>query len=290
MESSFRAARDGLDASLWYDGRLRPVPEIARATMQLAMPHARELGLTARWRSSSGCSSTATAPSAAAPPSHVAVWPSAVRARRGDRAAGADFGRVWRTPNVGARPMQAFGMSGEPARSRRSSGSSTLRRACCSRARASLTEWGSAVSTTTARPWSTASRSRRTAARRSSPGRSRCGRARSSPTSDTRPRPSRASRTRTVLAARAAVRAQRRARQRPGDAEAARLDVDLVHGQTDSEHYFALMTKRIAEHDGDVAAGIAAAASEIGRHPALLAQHDPDDAQRPLGAPLPGHQ
>ena len=40
-------------------------------------------------------------------------------------------------------------------------------------------------------------------------------------------------------------------------------DVDLVHGQTDSEHYFALMTKRIAEHGGDVAAGIAAAASEI---------------------------
>jgi carboxylate-amine ligase len=44
MESSFRAARDGLEASLWYDGRLRPVPEIARATMQLAMPYARELG------------------------------------------------------------------------------------------------------------------------------------------------------------------------------------------------------------------------------------------------------
>ena len=40
-------------------------------------------------------------------------------------------------------------------------------------------------------------------------------------------------------------------------------DVDLVHGQTDSEHYFALMTKRIEEHDGDVAAGIGAAAREI---------------------------
>jgi glutamate---cysteine ligase / carboxylate-amine ligase len=44
MESSFRAARDGLDASLWFDGALRPVPEIARATVQLAMPYARELG------------------------------------------------------------------------------------------------------------------------------------------------------------------------------------------------------------------------------------------------------
>jgi carboxylate-amine ligase len=44
MESSFRAARDGLEASLWYDDALRPVPEIARATVQLAMPYARELG------------------------------------------------------------------------------------------------------------------------------------------------------------------------------------------------------------------------------------------------------
>ena len=40
-------------------------------------------------------------------------------------------------------------------------------------------------------------------------------------------------------------------------------DVELVHGQTDSEHYFAMITKRIEEHDGDVAAGIGAAAREI---------------------------
>ena len=44
MESSFRAARDGLDATLWHDGALRPVAEIARATVQLALPYARELG------------------------------------------------------------------------------------------------------------------------------------------------------------------------------------------------------------------------------------------------------
>ena len=31
MESSFRAARDGLAATLWWDGELRPVPEIARS-------------------------------------------------------------------------------------------------------------------------------------------------------------------------------------------------------------------------------------------------------------------
>ena len=44
MESSFRAARDGIDATLWHDGALRPVPEIARETIQLALPYARELG------------------------------------------------------------------------------------------------------------------------------------------------------------------------------------------------------------------------------------------------------
>jgi len=39
--------------------------------------------------------------------------------------------------------------------------------------------------------------------------------------------------------------------------------LELVHGETDSEHYFALVTKRIEEHDGDVGAGITAAAREI---------------------------
>jgi len=37
----------------------------------------------------------------------------------------------------------------------------------------------------------------------------------------------------------------------------------LVQGSTDSELYFTLMTKRIEENDGDVAAGIAQAAQEI---------------------------
>jgi carboxylate-amine ligase len=44
MESSFRAARDGLGARLWHDGALRPVPEIARAAVARARPFARELG------------------------------------------------------------------------------------------------------------------------------------------------------------------------------------------------------------------------------------------------------
>lgn len=44
MQSSFRAARDGLDATLWHQGALRPVTEIARATLDLARPYAREAG------------------------------------------------------------------------------------------------------------------------------------------------------------------------------------------------------------------------------------------------------
>lgn len=44
MESSFRAARDGLGATIWYDGTMRPVPEVARAAINLARPFARELG------------------------------------------------------------------------------------------------------------------------------------------------------------------------------------------------------------------------------------------------------
>ena len=44
MESSFRAARDGLDAMLWDGVGLRPAVEIARATLELVRPYAAELG------------------------------------------------------------------------------------------------------------------------------------------------------------------------------------------------------------------------------------------------------
>jgi carboxylate-amine ligase len=43
-ESCFRAARDGIQATI-FDGRaLRPLPEVARSTMELARPYARDLG------------------------------------------------------------------------------------------------------------------------------------------------------------------------------------------------------------------------------------------------------
>jgi len=44
MESSFRAARDGMGATLLHEGALTPVPEIARVAMARALPAARELG------------------------------------------------------------------------------------------------------------------------------------------------------------------------------------------------------------------------------------------------------
>jgi glutamate---cysteine ligase / carboxylate-amine ligase len=43
-ESSFRAGRDGLDATVWWRGALRPVREIAADALALAAPYARDLG------------------------------------------------------------------------------------------------------------------------------------------------------------------------------------------------------------------------------------------------------
>ena len=42
-ESSFRAGRDGLDATIWWRGGLTPLREVAAATLALARPYAREL-------------------------------------------------------------------------------------------------------------------------------------------------------------------------------------------------------------------------------------------------------
>jgi glutamine amidotransferase len=39
--------------------------------------------------------------------------------------------------------------------------------------------------------------------------------------------------------------------------------LELIRGETDSEHYFTMITKRIDEHGGDVTAGITAAAQEL---------------------------
>lgn len=46
---------------------------------------------------------------------------------------------------------------------------------------------------------------------------------------------------------------------------------DLVRGDTDSERFFALVTRRIDEHDGDVAAGIASAVGWIADNLRVLA-------------------
>jgi carboxylate-amine ligase len=43
-ESSFRAGRDGLAATIWWEGALRPVPEVAAAALAIARPYARATG------------------------------------------------------------------------------------------------------------------------------------------------------------------------------------------------------------------------------------------------------
>ena len=43
-ESSFRASRDGVDATILHDGALRPLRDVARATVESVAGHARELG------------------------------------------------------------------------------------------------------------------------------------------------------------------------------------------------------------------------------------------------------
>ena len=47
VESSFRAGRDGLDATVWHDGGLRPVRGLAAAAVERARPHARAAGAEA---------------------------------------------------------------------------------------------------------------------------------------------------------------------------------------------------------------------------------------------------
>lgn len=43
-ESSFRAGRDGLDATIWCEGRMRPLREVAAEALALARPYAHERG------------------------------------------------------------------------------------------------------------------------------------------------------------------------------------------------------------------------------------------------------
>ena len=42
-ESSFRAARDGVDATIWWRGAMRPIREVGADALELARPYARDL-------------------------------------------------------------------------------------------------------------------------------------------------------------------------------------------------------------------------------------------------------
>jgi carboxylate-amine ligase len=43
MESSFRAGRDGIDATVWWRGELRPIRQVGADALALARPYARDL-------------------------------------------------------------------------------------------------------------------------------------------------------------------------------------------------------------------------------------------------------
>jgi carboxylate-amine ligase len=43
MESSFRAGRDGMDATVWWRGALTPIRRIAADALAIARPYARDL-------------------------------------------------------------------------------------------------------------------------------------------------------------------------------------------------------------------------------------------------------
>ena len=75
VESSFRAGRDGLDATIWHDGALRPVRELAAAARRArARPTRATSARRPRSRRSSGSCATATARSACARPTPRAGW------------------------------------------------------------------------------------------------------------------------------------------------------------------------------------------------------------------------
>ena len=81
MESSFRAARDGLGATIWYDGtHASRARGGARATVGLARPYARELGSDAALEEIERCWSRATARCANAPHTPAAGMPGRARA------------------------------------------------------------------------------------------------------------------------------------------------------------------------------------------------------------------
>ena len=63
----------------------------------------------------------------------------------------------------------------------------------------------------------------------------------------------------------------------------------LVHGDTDSERWFALITRAIARADGDVAAGIESATRWLAANlPRAVGQLRADRARSAVGAALPG--
>ena len=81
----FRAARDGLGATLLHDGALRPVPEIGREALARASPFAEALGSAGELEEMRASSPRAAGRTASAPRTPGRDAGAARRARQGDR-------------------------------------------------------------------------------------------------------------------------------------------------------------------------------------------------------------
>ena len=71
MESSFRAARDGLRATIWFDGALRAVPEVAERAVRLAR---RQVDSPGPRGGRAHPRARATAPTVSAPSTPARAW------------------------------------------------------------------------------------------------------------------------------------------------------------------------------------------------------------------------
>ena len=293
-ESSFRAARDGLDAMLWYDDAFRPVPEIARATVQLALPYARELG----------CDGALDEIERMLVDGNGAVRRRAAFARGGMPEVLADLVDETAQPSalvmrgaaaqrLRSQPMcRLFGMTGG---TREVQATFWLLDAPASLLLQSENQpdgVGLGTFNDDGTPNGLPQAGRREPQRDVHHGahdvRSRTFLAHIRHATEAEPSLENThpfEQHGRLLAHNGVIGGIPELRGRLG------RHLELVHGQTDSEHFFALITKRIEEHGGDVAAGIGAAARELAASfPLYSLNIVADDAGRALGASLPRHE
>ena len=160
-ESSFRASRDGIDATILHDGALRPAARgRARDGRGGRRPRARARRRPTRWRESSASCARAAAPRASAPPPQRGGMRGAARAARArhggsahgrpDPRADAALRRRAQRDRLGRDRRALRGRGARAAASAPSASRATTTRSCrspgSSRARRTRTRWRSTAS------------------------------------------------------------------------------------------------------------------------------------------------